>query len=94
MRRFDPRALKEEFSAEELEDFHVFVDGGVRRGTDILKALALGARAVGLGKPVAYAMSAYGEDGIATMLNGATAICRVVHPSCREAESPLVSLRI
>jgi CDGSH-type Zn-finger protein len=63
-------ALKEEFSAEELEDFHVFVDGGVRRGTDILKALALGARAVGIGKPVAYAMSAYGEDGIAAMLQG------------------------
>ena len=63
-------ALKEDFTAEELEDFHVFVDGGVRRGTDILKALALGARAVGIGKPVAYAMSAYGEDGIAAMLDG------------------------
>ena len=33
-------------------------------GTDIFKALALGARAVGLGKPVAYSMSAYGQEGI------------------------------
>ena len=63
-------ALKEEFSPEELEDFHVFVDGGVRRGTDVLKALALGARCVGIGKPVAYAMSAYGAEGIAAMLAG------------------------
>ena len=39
-------------------------------GTDIYKALALGARAVGLGKPVAYAMSAYGQAGIEQMLAG------------------------
>jgi succinate dehydrogenase/fumarate reductase cytochrome b subunit (b558 family) len=52
-----------------LEDtIEVFVDGGIRRGTDILKALALGAKAVGLGKPAVFSMSAYGEDGIVKML--------------------------
>ena len=42
----------------------VFVDGGVRRATDILKALCLGAKGVGIGRPFLYAMSAYGEEGV------------------------------
>lgn len=62
-------ALRSEFSEEELEDFHVLLDGGVRRGTDIFKALALGARGCGIGKPAAYAMSAYGQPGIEQMLD-------------------------
>ena len=50
------------------ERFEVYVDGGVRRGTDIFKALALGATAVGLGRPALYAMAAYGAPGVAKML--------------------------
>ena len=46
----------------------VFVDGGVRRGTDVFKCLALGAKAVGLGRPPLYAMAAYGQEGIEHML--------------------------
>ncbi|ANZ75196.1 BA75_03029T0 [Komagataella pastoris] len=42
----------------------VFVDGGIRRGTDIMKALCLGAKGVGLGRPFLYANSAYGPDGV------------------------------
>ncbi|KAF7556369.1 hypothetical protein G7046_g6309 [Stylonectria norvegica] len=42
----------------------VYVDGGVRRATDILKALCLGAKGVGIGRPFLYAMSAYGVDGV------------------------------
>lgn len=42
----------------------VFVDGGVRRATDILKALCLGAKGVGIGRPFLYAMSAYGQAGV------------------------------
>ncbi|KAK4103739.1 hypothetical protein N658DRAFT_445171 [Parathielavia hyrcaniae] len=42
----------------------IYVDGGVRRATDILKALCLGARGVGIGRPFLYAMSAYGQDGV------------------------------
>ena len=49
-------------------DFHVFVEGGIRRGSDVFKAIALGARAVGIGRPVACAMSAYGADGISAMV--------------------------
>ncbi|KKA28915.1 hypothetical protein TD95_002494 [Thielaviopsis punctulata] len=44
--------------------FEVFVDGGVRRGTDIIKALCLGATGVGIGRPFLYAMSAYGQPGV------------------------------
>jgi len=42
----------------------VYVDGGVRRGTDIFKALALGAKAVGVGRPFLYGMAAYGQEGV------------------------------
>lgn len=42
----------------------IFVDGGVRRATDIIKALCLGARGVGIGRPFLYAMSAYGLPGV------------------------------
>ena len=42
----------------------VFVDGGVRRGTDVLKALALGAKAVGIGRPLLWGLGAFGEPGV------------------------------
>ncbi|UKZ73560.1 hypothetical protein TrVFT333_001207 [Trichoderma virens FT-333] len=42
----------------------VFVDGGVRRGTDIIKAMCLGAKGVGIGRPFLYAMSTYGQAGV------------------------------
>ncbi|KAH9955030.1 FMN-dependent dehydrogenase-domain-containing protein [Russula dissimulans] len=44
--------------------FQLFVDGGVRRATDVLKAVALGATAVGIGRPFLYAFSTYGVDGV------------------------------
>ena len=48
--------------------FEIMIDGGVRRATDVLKAVALGATAVGIGRPMIYAMSTYGEDGISKLL--------------------------
>ncbi|KAL1212086.1 Peroxisomal (S)-2-hydroxyacid oxidase GLO3 [Cardamine amara subsp. amara] len=42
----------------------VFFDGGVRRGTDVFKALALGAKAVLIGRPIVYGLAAKGEDGV------------------------------
>ncbi|KAK2759970.1 Cytochrome b2, mitochondrial precursor [Arachnomyces sp. PD_36] len=42
----------------------VYVDGGIRRATDIIKALCLGAKGVGIGRPFLYAMSAYGLPGV------------------------------
>jgi 4-hydroxymandelate oxidase len=46
----------------------VLVDGGIRRGTDILKALALGARAVLLGRPVFWGLAVAGESGVERVL--------------------------
>ncbi len=47
----------------------VLMDGGIRRGTDVLKALALGAAAVGVGRPVIWGLAAGGEDGVASVLD-------------------------
>jgi 4-hydroxymandelate oxidase len=46
----------------------VFVDGGVRRGTDAFKALALGAKAVGIGRPYLWGLGAFGQDGVDRVL--------------------------
>ncbi|KAK5173980.1 uncharacterized protein LTR77_001059 [Saxophila tyrrhenica] len=55
IRRYYPHLLKE---------MEVYLDGGVMRGTDVIKALCLGARGVGLGRPFMYALSAYGTEGV------------------------------
>eukprot|EP00252_Welwitschia_mirabilis_P010046 TRINITY_DN230_c0_g1_i2.p1 TRINITY_DN230_c0_g1~~TRINITY_DN230_c0_g1_i2.p1 ORF type:complete len:178 (-),score=27.88 TRINITY_DN230_c0_g1_i2:347-880(-) len=46
----------------------VFLDGGVRRGTDVLKALALGASGIFIGRPVVFALAAEGEAGVRKVL--------------------------
>ena len=46
----------------------VYLDGGIRRGTDILKALALGARAVLLGRPVLWGLAVNGAEGVRHVL--------------------------
>jgi isopentenyl diphosphate isomerase/L-lactate dehydrogenase-like FMN-dependent dehydrogenase len=46
----------------------ILIDGSFRRGADILKALALGARAVMLGRPPLWALAAYGSAGVQTIL--------------------------
>lgn len=68
----------------------VLVDGGVRRGTDVLKALALGARAVLIGRPYVWGLALDGQDGVAHVLemlqaefelamalSGATSVARI-----------------
>lgn len=54
-------ALRERGWQDRIE---VFIDGGVRRASDIIKALCLGAKGVGIGRPFLYAMSAYGLPGV------------------------------
>jgi 4-hydroxymandelate oxidase len=47
----------------------VIVDGGIRRGTDVLKAMALGASAVMIGRPYIYGLGVAGGDGVAAVVN-------------------------
>ncbi|KAI2626736.1 glycolate oxidase [Hypoxylon sp. NC1633] len=61
IRKHAPHLLSDEIR----ETFQVFLDGGIRRGTDVLKALALGVSAVGVGRPFLYALTNdYGEKGV------------------------------
>jgi 4-hydroxymandelate oxidase len=46
----------------------VLLDGGIRRGTDAYKALALGARAVGIGRPYIWGLTAFGQEGVERVL--------------------------
>jgi 4-hydroxymandelate oxidase len=47
----------------------VIVDGGFRRGTDIFKALAMGARAVAIGRPYVWGLAAFGQPGVERVLD-------------------------
>ena len=51
------------------QNLEVFVDGGVRRGTDILKALAFGAKAVLIGRPILWGLAVAGPEGVARVLD-------------------------
>lgn len=53
-----------------LEDkIDIYLDGGVRRGSDVIKALCLGAKGVGMGRPFLYAMAGYGEEGVSKLID-------------------------
>ena len=54
--------------AEVFDHMEIFVDGGIRRGSDILKAICLGASGVGVGRPFQYAIN-YGTEGIVHLTN-------------------------
>jgi len=46
------------------DEVEIYMDSGIRRGTDVLKALALGARAVGVGRPLFWGLAIDGEAGV------------------------------
>ena len=60
------------------QDFDIFLDGGVRRGTDIIKALCLGAKGVAIGRSFLFALSVYGSAGVSRVYDivaGETTLC-------------------
>ena len=62
-------ALQVEPSVKLNKNFDLYVDGGVRRGTDVFKCLALGAKAVGIGRPALFALASHGEKGVEHLFN-------------------------
>jgi isopentenyl diphosphate isomerase/L-lactate dehydrogenase-like FMN-dependent dehydrogenase len=60
----------------------VFLDGGVRRGTDVFKALALGAKAVGIGRPFLWGLGAFGQAGVDRVLEILQAELKLAMGNC------------
>jgi 4-hydroxymandelate oxidase len=60
----------------------VFLDGGVRRGTDVFKALALGATAVGIGRPTLWGLGSFGEAGVNRVLEILQSELKLVMGNC------------
>jgi isopentenyl diphosphate isomerase/L-lactate dehydrogenase-like FMN-dependent dehydrogenase len=56
------------YCPEVLDRIEVWVDGGIKRGTDVVKALCLGARGVGIGRPALFGLGAGGKEGVARVL--------------------------
>jgi hypothetical protein len=60
----------------------VFLDGGVRRGTDVFKALALGAKGVGIGRPMLWGLGAFGQPGVDRVLEILQVELKLVMGNC------------
>ena len=71
-----------EVVAETGNRIPVFVDGGFRRGTDVFKALALGARAVGIGRPFLWGLGAFGQAGVERVLEILQGELKLVMGNC------------
>lgn len=56
------------YCPEVFEKLEVWVDGGIKRGTDVVKALCLGAKAVGIGRPALFGLGAGGAEGVERVL--------------------------
>jgi 4-hydroxymandelate oxidase len=66
----------------------ILVDGGIRRGTDIFKALALGATAVGIGRPQAWGLAAFGQSGVEAVID---ILNRELNAIMRQAGTPTLA---
>lgn len=66
----------------------ILVDGGFRRGTDVYKALALGATAVGIGRPYIWGLASFGQEGVEAVL---TILRRELELIMRQSGAPSIS---
>jgi 4-hydroxymandelate oxidase len=69
----------------------VYVDGGIRDGADVLKALALGARAVMVGRPAVWGLALDGEAGVVAVLDALTRDLARVMAFCGAADLAAVT---
>ena len=66
----------------------IFLDGGVRRGTDVFKAIALGATGVGIGRPQAWGLAAFGQSGVERVID---ILNRELQQIMRQAGTPTLA---
>ena len=66
----------------------IFIDGGIRRGTDIFKALALGATGVGIGRPQVWGLAAFGQPGVEAVID---ILNRELTTIMRQAGTPTIA---
>jgi isopentenyl diphosphate isomerase/L-lactate dehydrogenase-like FMN-dependent dehydrogenase len=71
----------------------VFVDSGFRRGTDVFKALALGATAVGVGRPYIWGLGSFGQEGVERVLDILARELRIVMQQMGTAQLDGISRR-
>lgn len=92
-------ALDMLYDVKEATKLPVLFDSGVRNGSDVVKALALGATAVGIGRPYAYALAAGGQEGVVHFLKSILAEADLLmaingYPSIADLrKTPLISTR-
>ncbi|UNI18409.1 hypothetical protein JDV02_004680 [Purpureocillium takamizusanense] len=67
------------FCPEVFSKVEVMMDGGIHRGTDVVKALALGAKAVGIGRAALYGLALAGEEGVTRTLQSTQPTLEVTH---------------
>ncbi|XP_071962105.1 2-Hydroxyacid oxidase 2-like [Antedon mediterranea] len=87
--------LSEVVAAVEGSGVEVYMDGGVRRGTDVLKALARGARAVFIGRPLIWGLACNGHEGVSQVIDilkdeFSTAMAFMGCSTTKEIVSPMV----
>jgi 4-hydroxymandelate oxidase len=66
----------------------VFIDGGIRRGSDIFKALALGAAGIGIGRPQVWGLAAFGQQGVEAIID---ILNRELSMMMRQAGTPTIA---
>jgi len=67
-----PLQVMDEIVSEVSGKVAIMVEGGFRRGSDVLKGLAFGACLVGIGRPILYGLAADGREGVKGVVNGIT----------------------
>ena len=65
------------YCPEVFDKIDVWVDGGIKRGTDVVKALALGAKAVGIGRAALFGLGAGGQQGVERTLESMSTFCLI-----------------
>ena len=66
------------YCPEVFDRIEVWVDGGIKRGTDVVKALCLGARGVGIGRAALFGLGAGGKEGVARVLESKSIFCGIL----------------